>query len=408
MCALIAWSDKYFKGGTSTVNDTRNDGWQPLKGLKIIDFSMLLPGPLATLIMADLGAEVIKVEPPGGDYARHMKSFLFEGSNRNKSSIVVDLKAPDAKDIIKRLAEYGDVAIEGFRPGVADRLGIGPDQLQAINPALIYCSLSGFGQTGPISTKAGHDLAYIAMGGGLAQKGQLRQAPSRSSLPVADIAGGSFAAISILAAMHARKPDEKGAVLDISLYESVLYSSAIRFGFETSAEENNHLYPANDLFTCGDGRQIALTIVEVKFWDNFVRVTKDIQPEFGHDDFASEEGRLVNADRLMALLDDLFASKPAAHWIEFLDPADVPATICVTNQETVTSEHALHRAMHMKSGETTVMPFPVIASGQHVTSKQTTAPARSIDAARILDKLGYSADQISDFAARSIVEVPET
>jgi alpha-methylacyl-CoA racemase len=387
------------------VNNADTDGWQPLKGLKIIDFSILLPGPLATLVMADLGAEVIKVEPPGGDYARHMKSFLFEGSNRNKSSIVVDLKAPGAKDIIRRLATYGDVAIEGFRPGVADRLGIGPDQLQAINPALIYCSLSGFGQTGPISTKAGHDLAYIAMGGGLAQKGQLRQAPSRSSLPVADIAGGSFAAISILAAMHARQPNEKGAVLDLSLYESVLYASAIRFGFDTPADETNHLYPANDLFTCGDGRLIALTIVEHKFWDSFVDVTKDLQPEFGHDDFATEEGRLINCDRLMTLLDKMFASQPAAWWVEFLDPADVPATICVTNQETITSEHAIARAMHMKSGETTVMPFPVIASGQHVTSKQKTAPARSIDAGEILGKLGYSPAEISEFAAQSIVEV---
>ena len=389
------------------MNTDQSDGWQPLKGLKIIDFSMLLPGPLATLIMADLGAEVIKVEPPGGDYARHMKSFLFEGANRNKSSIVVDLKAPQASDIIKRLAEYGDVAIEGFRPGVASRLGIGPEQLQAINPALIYCSLSGFGQTGPISTKAGHDLAYIAMGGGLAQRGQLRQAPSRSSLPVADIAGGSFAAVAILAAMHDRKEGETGAVLDLSLYESVLYSSAIRFGFETSVDENNHLYPANDLFTCGDGRQIALTIVETKFWDSFVEVTREIQPAFGQNAFATEEGRLENSDKLMALLDELFASQPAAHWIAFLDPADVPATICVSNQETITSDHAKARAMHMKSGETTVMPFPVIASGQHVTSNQRTAPARSIDATKIMGKLGYSASEISDLAAQSIIEVPD-
>jgi len=365
---------------------------------------MLLPGPLATLIMADLGAEVIKVEPPGGDYARHMKSFLFEGANRNKSSIVVDLKAPEAQEIVKRLANYGDVVIEGFRPGVANRLGIGPEQLQAINPALVYCSLSGFGQTGPISTKAGHDLAYIAMGGGLAQRGQLRQAPSRSSLPVADIAGGSFAAISILAAMHARQPDEKGAILDLSLYEAVLYSSAIRFGFDTPADEVNHLYPANDLFTCGDGRQIALTVVEVKFWDNFVRATTDLQPAFGDADFATEEARLTNADRLMSLLDDLFATQPAAWWVEFLDPADVPATICVTNQETITSEHAKARALHMKSGETTVMPFPVIASGQRLPQKQSTAPAMGVDSVEILVKLGFSASEISSLVEQSIVE----
>jgi crotonobetainyl-CoA:carnitine CoA-transferase CaiB-like acyl-CoA transferase len=394
------------KNGKANVSTEHSDGWQPLKGLKVIDFSMLLPGPMTTLILADLGAEVIKVEPPGGDYARGMKSFLFEGANRNKTSIVVDLKSPDSGEIVRRLAEYGDIAIEGFRPGVADRLGIGPKQLQAINPDLIYCSLSGFGQTGPIAKKAGHDLAYIAMGGGLAQKGQLRQPPSRASLPVADIAGGSFAAISILSALHARKPGDPGTVLDLSLYESVLYSSAIRFGFETAADETNHLYPANDLFTCGDGKQIALTIVEVKFWDSFVKVTRDLQPEFGHNDFATEEGRLENAERLMALLDEMFARQPAAHWVDFLDPADVPATICVTNQEAVTTDHAIERAMHMKSGETTVMPFPVIADGQHVTSHQTTAPAMGVHGEEILDKLGFSPEEISAFTQSDVVGTP--
>ena len=388
------------------VNNNNNGGWQPLKGLKVIDFSMLLPGPLATLIMADLGAEVIKVEPPGGDYARHMKSFLFEGSNRNKSSIVVDLKAPESGDIVKRLAEYGDVAIEGFRPGVADRLGIGPDQLQAHNPALIYCSLSGFGQSGPLATKAGHDLAYIAMGGGLAQRGQLRQPPSRSSLPIADVAGGSFATISILAALHSQQAGEKGAVLDLSLYEAVLYTSAIRFGFETPADEDNHLYPANDLFSCKDGRQIALTIVEHKFWDSFVEVTKGIQPAFGNEEFSTEEGRLENHVKLMQLLDDMFATQNATWWVEFLDPADVPATICVTNQETITSAHAQARALHMKSGATTVMPFPVIASGQRLPADQATAPALGVDGKDILGKLGFSADEISAFTENNIVGEP--
>lgn len=166
------------------------DGWKPLAGLKVIDFSMLLPGPLTTLILRDLGAEVIKVEPPGGDYARHMNSHMFQGANRGKDSIALDLKAPGARPILEKLALYGDVVIEGFRPGVADRLGFGPDTLQALNPKLVYCSLSGFGQTGPAATHAGHDLAYLAMGGALAHRGQLRQSPSRAALPIADIAGG--------------------------------------------------------------------------------------------------------------------------------------------------------------------------------------------------------------------------
>jgi len=390
------------------VQSDNSDGWQPLRGLKVIDFSMLLPGPLTTLILADLGAEVIKVEPPGGDYARHMKGYLFEGVNRNKSSIVVDLKAPEAQQIVERLASYGDIAIEGFRPGVADRLGIGAQQLQAINPELVYCSLSGFGQTGPMRSKAGHDLAYIAMGGGLVHKGQLRRPPSRSALPVADIAGGSYAAIAILAAMHARTPGDPGTVLDLSLYEAVLYSSAIRFGFDLPADSVDHLYPGNDLFTCGDGKLLALTIVEVKFWDNFVRATKTLEPAFGAEDFATGDSRLKNAERLMSLLDDMFATKTGAEWVALFDAADVPATVCVSTRDAIATEHAVARAMHVEADHGTVMPFPVIANGLHMPSKQTGAPPIGADGVGILDKLGFTSDEIASFGGQSVVQLPSS
>ncbi len=387
---------------------TATDGWQPLKGLKVIDFSMLLPGPITTQVLADLGAEVVKVEPPGGDYARHMKSHIFMGANRNKTSIAVDLKSPDAAPIVKRLAKYADIAIEGFRPGVADRLGIGPVHLQALNPDLIYCSLSGFGQSGPARDKAGHDLAYIAMGGGLAQKGQLREPPSRSPLPVADIAGGAFAAIAILAALQSRQAGQGGTVLDLSLFEAVHYASAIRFGFDTPEDEVNHLYPGNDLFTCGDGRRLALTIVEEKFWTNFVAVTADIEPAFGSADFAAEEGRLENFERLMALLDDMFATRPAEDWITLFDAHDVPATICITNQETVLTDHAVARGMHRECDGATVLPFPVVADGRTMPRKQSPPPALGEDGAEILDMLGFSAAEISAFAEAAVVRLPST
>ncbi|MGO1121078.1 CaiB/BaiF CoA transferase family protein [Rhodovibrionaceae bacterium A322] len=397
---------------TLTLQDTNSRtggddlGWQPLKGLKVIDFSMLLPGPITTLILADLGAEVIKVEPPGGDYSRHMKGEMYACANRNKTSIVLDLKAEGSDDIIKRLAEYGDVAIEGFRPGVADRLGFGPAQLHASNPGLIYCSISGFGQTGPDAKKAGHDLAYIAMGGGLANKGQLRQPPSRATLPVADIAGGAYAAVAILAALQERDAGKTGAVLDLSLYEAVLYSSAIRFGFTTDPESVDHLYPANDLFTCADGRQLALTVIEVKFWDNFVRATQDLDPRFGDDDYATEDNRKLNYERLMGLLDELFARRPAQEWVDYFDQHDVPTTICVTAQETVKSAHAQARALHVETDHGTVMPFPVIASGQRLPKAQRPAPEMGADGTAILTKLGFSEADIAGYAEDKVVLLP--
>ncbi len=365
------------------MSDTNE--WKPLKGTKVIDFSMLLPGPLTTLILGDLGAEIIKVEPPGGDYARHMKSHMFDGANRGKKSIAIDMKSPAAGPVIKKLAAYGDVAIEGFRPGVAARLGFGPKQLQAINPDLVYCSLSGFGQTGPAATKAGHDLAYLAMGGSLAYRGQLRQPPSRASLPVADIAGGAFAAVAILAALW----EGKGAALDLSLYESVLYTSALRFGFEAPADTIEHLYPANDLFLCADDRQIALTVVEEKFWHNLVDATRDFAPELGGTEFATEVLRLQNHVALMSHLDKMFATRPAQDWITLFDPADVPAAICVSNAEAILAPQAIARGLHHQTDFGPAVPFPVIASGQRVPV-HGAAPAMSADSGDILSDLGFT------------------
>ncbi len=377
------------------------DSWKPLQGLKVIDFSMLLPGPLTTLILGDLGAEIIKVEPPGGDYARHMKSHMFDGANRGKKSIVLNMKAPKARPVVEKLAAHGDVAIEGFRPGVADKLGFGSKALHAINPGLVYCSLSGFGQTGPAATKAGHDLAYLAMGGSLAYRGQLRQPPSRASLPIADIAGGAFAAVAILAALR----EGKGATLDLSLYEAVLYASALRFGFETPADSVDHLYPANDLFQCADGRQIALTVVEKKFWDNLVKVTANIAPALGAAEFTTEAGRLQNHKSLMRILDDMFGTRPAEDWIALLDPADVPAAICVTNQEALTSAQTMARGLCRQSGFGPIMPFPVVANGKTVPD-HAPAPTLSQDARGILSSLGFSDAEAASLAASGAVQVP--
>src|SRR4051794_39688617 len=134
------------------------DPWLPLAGIKVLDFSLLLPGPFTTLILADLGADVVKVEPLAGDFAREIPMAMFRMANRNKRSIALDLKHDEARPVVERLAGWADVAIEGFRPGVADRLGIGYAALAALNPRLVYCSLSGYGKTGPDRMRPGHDL----------------------------------------------------------------------------------------------------------------------------------------------------------------------------------------------------------------------------------------------------------
>ena len=146
--------------------------WLPLRGVRVVDFSMFVPGPFASSILADLGADVIKVEPPRGDPGRAYVPVQFETENRNKRSIALNLKDPDAVDVVARLAAHAHVVIEGFRPGVAQRLGIDYDTLRAHNGKLVYCSISGYGQTGPWRERPGHDVNYVAAAGGLAFPGQ--------------------------------------------------------------------------------------------------------------------------------------------------------------------------------------------------------------------------------------------
>ena len=370
------------------------EAWQPLAGLTIIDFSMLLPGPLTTLIFADLGANIIKVEPPGGDYSRGMGSNLFQGANRNKRSLVLDLKSPAATEIIARLATHGQVAIEGFRPGVADRLGIGASSLQALNPKLVYCSISGFGQTGPMRHHAGHDLAYLAMAGSLSQSGHWREPSRRSSTPVADMAGGTYAAIAILAALQQESLEGKAPVIDISLYESMLYMNAIRFGFEQDEPTQDHLYPTNDLFKTSDGKQIALTIVEEKFWHNFVRVVGKDHPHFCDEQYSTEAGRRNHGDTLMMQLDKLFLGNTADHWIALFEPADVPATPCITPRQALQTQHSQARRMHVNTEVGAVLPFPA-AVESHVPSQiQHPPPALGQHNDAILSELGFVAKDI--------------
>jgi crotonobetainyl-CoA:carnitine CoA-transferase CaiB-like acyl-CoA transferase len=155
--------------------------------------------------------------------------------------------------------------------------------------------------------------------------------------------------IALLAALRERDVTGKGSVLDMSLYESALYTTAARFGFDTDADSVTHLFPGNDLFVCADGRQIAITIVEKKFWENFVRATRDEVPEIGSSEFATEEGRLANAERLMQIFDAMFASKPAQDWIDLFGPHDVPATICITPIESLQTEQAIVRGIHVET-----------------------------------------------------------
>src|SRR3954470_4571727 len=264
--------------------------WLPLKGIRVVDFSMFVPGPFCSAMLADLGAEVIKVEPPKGDPGRSYVPVQFATENRNKRSIAVDLKASASSAVVDKLVSKCDIVLEGFRPGVAKRLGIDFDSLKKINSSLIYCSISGYGQTGPWRERPGHDVNYVAAAGGLAYSGQWLKAPSRSSFPVADMGGGSFATIAILSALHERKETGKGAYLDLSLFESAFFWASQRHSLDPKVDPKQHIFPVNDIFECADGKRLTLGILEEHFWQNFLRLA----PELNEARFATDATRRVN------------------------------------------------------------------------------------------------------------------
>jgi len=364
--------------------------WQPLAGIRVADFSLLLPGPFATVILGDLGADVVKVEPPQGDFARKMPVAMFRMANRNKRSVTLDLKHADAGDVVARLAGWADVAIEGFRPGVADRIGIGYAALSAVNPGLVYCSISGYGQSGPDRLRPGHDLNYLAAGGAMALPGHWLEPPKRSGLPVADLTAGSYAVIAILSALHERARSGRGAYLDLSLAETALSLAVVRHGPELDHPTRDHMYPTNDLFETADGKHLAFGIVEQHFWQALVDAVGDLAPDLRDPRYAEEPGRRAHGDALSRQLKALFSTRPAAEWMARFEGHDVPVSIVLSPAEAVASPQMVAREMLLERDGEAHVPFPVRVDGRRGAALRWTAPATGAHTDAVLAELGYS------------------
>ncbi|MCE9667235.1 CoA transferase [Myxococcus stipitatus] len=301
----------------------------PLTGLRVLDLSRLLPGPYATLVLADLGATVVKVEEPdGGDYVRQMPperdgvGALFYGLNRNKRSLTLNLKTPEGRDALKRLVRTHDVLVESFRPGVMDKLGVGEAVLRAENPRLIYCAISGYGRTGPDRLKAGHDLNYVARAGLLGYGGEADGAPAFPGVQMGDIGGGSlFALVGILAALHERERTGLGRLVDVSMTDGAtaflhMHLAARLFMGEQGGplqrgrEALNGGYACYGLYRTADGRWLAVGALEPKF---FMGVLERLgRMDLMEDAYAPGEAGL----RVKAELTRLFAEHPMAYWQE--------------------------------------------------------------------------------------------
>ncbi len=381
-----------------------NDPWLPLEGIRVADFSMFVPGPFCSAILADLGAEVTKVESLAGDPARRYVPVQFRTENRNKRSLAIDLKAAASGEVVERLAKRADIVLEGFRPGVAQRVGIDCERLRAANPRLIYCSISGYGQTGPWCERPGHDVNYVAAAGALAFPGHWLKPPGRSSLPLADMGGGSFAATAVLAALHERNRTGRGARLDLSLFEAAFFWTAMRHGLAPGVDPRAHIFPVNDVFECADGRRLTLGILEEHFWQSFVRCVAELAPELAGPEYASDAARRANGDALSARLAALLRRKSAAEWVALLEANDVPVDLCLTPAEAAELPQLRERGDVVELRGERFAPFPVRANGRRGASIRRPPPAAGEHSRELLVELGFDDAAIAELVRAGVVK----
>lgn len=382
----------------------------PLAGLRVLDLSRLLPGPVATLHLADLGADVIKIEDTGaGDYARTMgdgpdgTSWFFRAVNRNKRGLTLDLKSAAGRDVLLRLVENADVLVESFRPGVMDRLGVGYEALRQHNPRLVYCAITGYGQDGPWALRAGHDLNYIAQAGVLEQTGTAGGPPAIPALQIGDLLGGAMSAVSgMLAALFKAQRTGQGSFVDISMSDAVLAHNLFPL-FALQAEGRTRPRGA-DLLTGGhanygvyrtaDDRYMAVAPLEEKFWQMFCAA-------IGRQDLAP---RYAETDRpeLRVELDAIFAAKTQAEWSALFEAVDCCVTPVLTLAEAIDHPQARARSMSVTADGMTQYAPPFRFSGW-TFAVEREAPAPGQHTAQILAEAGYSAEQIADLRKTAVV-----
>lgn len=299
-----------------------------LKGVKVIDFTNYLPGPFATLRLAELGAEIIKVEPPEGDPARHTgiskqgSGLVFLANNRQKKSITLNLKEQEGIDTARKLIANADVVLESFRPGVMEKLGLGYEAVQQVKPDIIYCSISGYGQKGPLSKLGNHDLNYMALSGVLAQFKDKAGKPVHPSITLADYIGGFAANERILAGLVSKALTGKGSYHSISITDQMvsLLGNHVMVEKETGAGTGINVLNGNivsyALYETMDGRYMSIGALEPKFWDNFCRANG--REEWIHSHFS----QTVESNTIFQEITALFKSKTFYEWIEFAQKVD--------------------------------------------------------------------------------------
>lgn len=351
---------------------------RPLEGIRVLDLSRLLPGPFATLVLADLGATVDKLEDTGGgDYLRHMpphaggESVAFQILNRGKRSAVLDLKKPEAREAFEKIVATYDVVFDQFRPGVLARLGLGHDALLARNPRLVICALTGYGQTGELAQRAGHDLNYLARSGVLGAHGPAGGPPQVPGFQLADMSGGMWSVIAILAALAERARTGRGAVLDMAMTDGVLGFSLMAIGGALAGEEVKRGDEAltgglavYNTYLAKDGHPITLGALEPKFWTAFCACA-GIEPDMT----ALFPGPHQVA--IKARVAAVFASKTREEWAAFGAAHDCCVEPVILPSEIERDPHLASRGLFFRmaaaGGEVPQIRTPVTPKDERFT-----------------------------------------
>mgnify|MGYP003683017229 CR=1 FL=1 len=325
----------------------------PLANLKILDFTTLVPGPFATMMLADMGADIIRVESPTRpDMVRAMGPFSDGTStthaalNRGKRSIGLDLKNPQAAEIIKKLISEYDIVVEQFRPGVMDRLGVGYETLKEINPALIYCSITGYGQTGPNRDRAGHDNNYLSLSGLNGYSGRERGRTPIMGMPIADLAGGSLhAVVGLLAAVNQRHTTGSGQQIDISMTDAIfglntMFGSHLLAGNSEPVPGSSTLNGGTfyDYYTTADGRNLSIGSLEPQFFQQLCQAI-GLHEQIG---LGSQQDTTSQA-KFRAMIEEKVAEKTLAQWTEIFKKLDACVEPVLTLAEACESEHVKQR-----------------------------------------------------------------
>ncbi len=309
-------------------------GTGPLRGVKVVEIAGIGPGPHACMILADLGADVIRVERPGGQALAGGATMVL---NRGRPSVALDLKNPEARQVVLDLVKDADVLVEGLRPGVTERLGIGPDDCLAVNERLVYGRMTGWGQDGPLATAAGHDMNYIAITGTLFGLGQDKSRPHFPANLVGDFGGGStYLVIGVLAALLEAKVSGQGQVVDAAIVDGTAHLNAMTSAFlasggyqeERAANLLDGGVPFYDVYATSDGRHVSVGALEPQFFDALVTT-------LGVKDTCPGQADLERYDEMRATFTEAFASRTLAEWVETFEGTDA----CVAGIVTLTEAH---------------------------------------------------------------------